>query len=152
MFFNYLLAVRASCFNFSDLLLENIPFYINLAKTCTEDVMKEYLVEAFYGLVKYNSELRHGVSTRCVKSLTCNVNSISSNIPHGVQINHAIYWKLKSSSQTFNVNAIMLGYDGKVYNYYNTHEELLKTLEETDTRIKAEPLRILRYFRFEYEC
>lgn len=147
--YNYNVALVATCIHFRDLLLENIPFYINLAMSCPKNIIKQYLAQAFRGQVKYNSEIRHGRSTRCVRSLNCEVNSIRIPIPRHTSIHHKIYWKLSPSRRTLNVNAMVFSYDGKVYNYYNTHDKLLKTLEETDCRIKADHLRILRYFRFE---
>lgn len=134
--------------DFRDLLLQNLPFYVNLAAESTKAEVKEFLAEAFVGKIKNSSLLRHGKTTPCVTSMQCDVNAVQIPFPRDNLIHHTIYWKLSVPRRILTVNAMALGFDNKIFNYFNTHDELLQTITETDGRLKADYSRILRYFRF----
>lgn len=117
---------------------------------CTKSEMKEYIAEAFIGTNRINSELRHSSATQCVNGMNCEVDLSRSNVTVGTEIHHKLLWKLSPIRRVFTANGIVLGFDDKVFNYFNTHNELLKVIGETDSRIKADYLRILRYFRLTF--
>ena len=61
-------------------------------------------------------------------------------------------WKKDAARRDFTFNAIYLGEDLKIYDYYNGQKDLqektLKFIGEIEDRIKEDYLRIYRYFRF----
>lgn len=146
--YKWALANETIDLDFRDLLLQNLPFYINLAAENTKTELKQVLAEAFVGKIKNDCIARHGIATQCVKSLQCEVNAAVMPFPGDTDMHHTIYWKLAQSRRTMTVNAMALGFDNRIFNYFNSLDELLETIAETDGRIKADYLRILRYFRF----
>ena len=61
-------------------------------------------------------------------------------------------WKKDAARRDFTFNALYLGEDSKLYDYYNGQEDLqakvIKFIGEIEDRIKEDYLRIYRYFRF----
>ena len=61
-------------------------------------------------------------------------------------------WKKDAARRDFTFNALYLGEDCKLYDYYNGQEDLqakvIKFIGEIEDRIKEDYLRIYRYFRF----
>ena len=61
-------------------------------------------------------------------------------------------WKKDSARRDFTFNALYLGEDCKLYDYYNGQQDLqskvIKFIGEIEDRIKEDYLRIYRYFRF----
>ena len=61
-------------------------------------------------------------------------------------------WKKDAARRDFTFNALYLGKDCKLYDYYNGQQDLkekvIKFIGEIEDRIKEDYLRIYRYFRF----
>ncbi len=61
-------------------------------------------------------------------------------------------WKKDAARRDFTFNALYLGADCKLYDYYNGQQDLnsklIKFIGEIEDRIKEDYLRIYRYFRF----
>ena len=61
-------------------------------------------------------------------------------------------WKKDAARRDFTFNALYLGEDFKIYDYYNGQKDLeaktIKFIGEIEDRIKEDYLRIYRYFRF----
>ena len=61
-------------------------------------------------------------------------------------------WKKDAARRDFTFNALYLGIDQKVYDFYNGQKDLkekkIKFIGEIEDRIKEDYLRIYRYFRF----
>ena len=61
-------------------------------------------------------------------------------------------WRKDAARRDFTFNALYLGGDSKLHDYYNGQEDLqskvIKFIGEIDDRIKEDYLRIYRYFRF----
>ena len=61
-------------------------------------------------------------------------------------------WKKDAARRDFTFNALYLGEDSKLYDFYNGQEDLqakvIKFIGEIEDRIKEDYLRIYRYFRF----
>lgn len=61
-------------------------------------------------------------------------------------------WLLDANRRDLTINAMFLGLDGNVYDYFYGYEDLQKRIVrfvgDADERIKEDYLRILRYFRF----
>ncbi len=61
-------------------------------------------------------------------------------------------WKKDAARRDFTFNALYLGADLKIYDYYNGQRDLkskiIKFIGEVEDRIKEDYLRIYRYFRF----
>jgi len=61
-------------------------------------------------------------------------------------------WKKDAARRDFTFNALYLGEDCKLYDYYNGQKDLqaktIKFIGEIEDRIKEDYLRIYRYFRF----
>ena len=61
-------------------------------------------------------------------------------------------WKRDAARRDFTFNALYLGEDYKLYDYYNGQQDLqakeIKFIGEIEDRIKEDYLRIYRYFRF----
>ena len=61
-------------------------------------------------------------------------------------------WKKDAARRDFTFNALYLGEDSKLYDYYNGQEDLqakvIKFIGEIEDRIKEDYLRIYRYVRF----
>jgi tRNA nucleotidyltransferase/poly(A) polymerase len=61
-------------------------------------------------------------------------------------------WKKDAARRDFTFNALYLGEDCKMYDYYKGHqhlqEKIIKFIGEIEDRIKEDYLRIYRYFRF----
>ena len=61
-------------------------------------------------------------------------------------------WKKDAARRDFTFNALYLGEDCKLYDYYNGQQDLqtkiIKFIGEIEDRIKEDYLRIYRYFRF----
>jgi tRNA nucleotidyltransferase (CCA-adding enzyme) len=61
-------------------------------------------------------------------------------------------WLLDANRRDLTINAMFLGIDGSVYDYFYGFEDLkdrrVRFVGDADKRIKEDFLRILRYFRF----
>lgn len=125
-----------------------MPLYINLATESTKVEMEEYLFEAFVDRKENISAKRHGSIIQCVKSLDCDVSSVPISLPRGISMFQVFGWSLNPVRQVFIASAVALSYDNKIFTYPFDRNALLKTIPETDGRIKADYSRILRYFRF----
>ena len=61
-------------------------------------------------------------------------------------------WKKDAARRDFTINALYVGSNNKIYDYYNGQDHLtenkIKFIGEIEDRIKEDYLRIYRYFRF----
>lgn len=149
-----------------DTMSGNTPKDLDLATTATPLQMGEICVNN--GLSMVPTGIDHGTVTivfprkRIIKSglgpdivpayevTTLRVDKDTDG--RHATVEYTADWKLDAARRDFTINAMSMGLDGKLYDYFGGQEDLkanrIVFVGDADARIKEDFLRILRYFRF----
>jgi tRNA nucleotidyltransferase (CCA-adding enzyme) len=138
-----------------DLLMEKKPTDLDFATTATPKEMKSMFEAEKVRMINMNGE-KHGTITPRINNLenfectTLRIDVLTDG--RHAEVEFTKDWLLDANRRDLTINAMFLGFDGSVYDYFYGYEDL-KALKVTfvgnaDTRIKEDFLRILRYFRF----
>lgn len=138
-----------------DLLMNKKPTDLDFATTATPVQMKSMFETENVRLINMNGE-KHGTITPRINNLenfectTLRIDVITDG--RHAEVEFTKDWLLDANRRDLTINAMFLGLDGSVYDYFFGYEDLknrrVRFVGNADTRIKEDFLRILRYFRF----
>ncbi len=103
----------------------------------------------------HETGIKHGTITALNDNYKFEITSLREDV--STDGRHALVkfskdWKMDASRRDFTINAIYADKEGNLFDPYNGKEDLKKGeinfIGDTETRIKEDYLRILRYFRF----
>lgn len=138
-----------------DLLMDKQPTDLDFATTATPSQMKSMFEAENVRMINMNGE-KHGTITPRINNVE-NFECTTLRIDLITDGRHAVVeftkdWLLDANRRDLTINAMFLGFDGSVYDYFYGHDDLkarrVKFVGNADIRIKEDFLRILRYFRF----
>ena len=112
-------------------------------------LLKEHKIEYDDYAIRYGSIIAYPNNTKIqITSLREDINQLGRH----TSVLFTKDWKKDAARRDFTFNALYLGEDSKLYEYYNGQEDLqakaIKFIGEIEDRIKEDYLRIYRYFRF----
>ena len=112
-------------------------------------LLKEHKIEYDDFAIRYGSIIAYPNNKKIqITSLREDINQLGRH----TSVLFTKDWKKDAARRDFTFNALYLGEDSKLYDYYNGQEDLqakvIKFIGEIEDRIKEDYLRIYRYFRF----
>lgn len=138
-----------------DLLMEKQPTDLDFATTATPAQMKSMFDTEQIRMINMNGE-KHGTITPRINDkenfecTTLRIDVLTDG--RHAEVEFTKDWLLDANRRDLTINAMFLGFDGSVYDYFFGFEDLkdrrVRFVGSADTRIKEDYLRILRYFRF----
>lgn len=138
-----------------DLLMDKKPTDLDFATTATPTQMKTMFEAENVRMINMNGE-KHGTITPRINNLenfectTLRIDVVTDG--RHAEVEFTKDWLLDANRRDLTINAMFLGFDGSVYDYFYGFEDLkarrVSFVGNADTRIKEDFLRILRYFRF----
>ncbi|MCL4139264.1 UNVERIFIED_CONTAM: hypothetical protein GTU68_033896 [Idotea baltica] len=137
-----------------DLLMDIIPTDLDFATPATPDEMKQIFEKEEIRMINRGGE-KHGTITARIEEenfecTTLRVDKVTDGRHAEVQFIRD--WELDAGRRDLTINALFLGLDGTVYDYFDGIEHLknrkVTFVGDPDKRIKEDYLRILRYYRF----
>jgi len=103
----------------------------------------------------HESGIKHGTITALIDNYKFEITSLREDIStdgRHAQVKFSQDWKRDASRRDFTINAIYADKEGNLFDPFNGKEDLKKGeinfIGDTETRVKEDYLRILRYFRF----
>lgn len=138
-----------------DLLLNKKPTDLDFATTATPVQMKAMFESESIRMINMNGE-KHGTITPRIldkENFECTTLRIDvATDGRHAEVEFTKDWLLDANRRDLTINAMFLGFDGTVYDYFYGYEDLqqrkVRFVGDADARIKEDYLRILRYFRF----
>lgn len=138
-----------------DLLMDKRPTDLDFATTATPSQMKSMFEAENIRMINMNGE-KHGTITPRINNLenfectTLRIDVVTDG--RHAEVEFTKDWLLDANRRDLTINAMFLGFDGSVYDYFYGFDDLkdrrVQFVGNADTRIKEDFLRILRYFRF----
>ena len=137
-----------------DLLMDRQPKDIDLASTMLPDDMYKLCVASGFRTIA--TGLKHGTIT-VVTEEGQNIEITSLRVDKETDGRHAVVqyttdWRQDAARRDLTINAMSLGLDGCLYDYFNGEQDILdrrvQFVGNPVQRIQEDYLRILRYFRF----
>lgn len=138
-----------------DMLMEKKPADLDFATTATPSQMKSMFEAENIRMINLNGE-KHGTITPRINNkenfecTTLRIDVLTDG--RHAEVEFTKDWLLDANRRDLTINAMFLGFDGSVYDYFYGFEDLqarhVRFVGNADTRIKEDFLRILRYFRF----
>ena len=112
-------------------------------------LLKEHKIEYDDYAIRYGSIIAYPNNKKIqITSLREDINQLGRH----TSVLFTKDWKKDAARRDFTFNALYLGEDSKLYDYYYGQEDLqakvIKFIGEIEDRIKEDYLRIYRYFRF----
>ena len=112
-------------------------------------LLKEHTIEYDDYAIRYGSIIAYPNNKKIqITSLREDINQLGRH----TSVLFTKDWKKDAARRDFTFNALYLGEDSKLYDYYNGQEDIqakvIKFIGEIEDRIKEDYLRIYRYFRF----
>ncbi len=99
--------------------------------------------------------IKHGTITALIDNYKFEITSLREDVStdgRHAQVKFSQDWKKDASRRDFTINSIYADKEGNLFDPYNGKEDLKKGkinfIGDTETRVKEDYLRILRYFRF----
>ena len=106
--------------------------------------------------IKYHETgIKHGTITAVINNFNFEITSLREDLQTDGRHAEVVFskdWKKDASRRDFTINSIYSDIEGNLFDPFNGKEDLekgvVKFIGETETRIKEDYLRILRYLRF----
>jgi tRNA nucleotidyltransferase (CCA-adding enzyme) len=137
-----------------DILMDKKPTDLDFATTATPTQMKEMFEKEQVRMINMNGE-KHGTITARLNEENFECTTLRIDVVtdgRHAEVEFTKDWLLDANRRDLTINAMYLGFDGSVYDYFYGYEDLLgrkiRFVGDADKRIKEDYLRILRYFRF----
>ncbi|KAK7019717.1 CCA tRNA nucleotidyltransferase 1, mitochondrial [Halocaridina rubra] len=137
-----------------DLLMGITPKDLDFATTATPEEMKEMFDLEGVRMINTGGE-KHGTVTARIEEENFECTTLRIDVEtdgRHAEVEFTKDWLLDANRRDLTINAMFLGLDGTVYDYFDgskhLQEKSLLFVGDSDTRIKEDYLRILRYFRF----
>ncbi|XP_074643067.1 CCA tRNA nucleotidyltransferase 1, mitochondrial-like [Tubulanus polymorphus] len=138
-----------------DLLSGKTPGDIDFATTATPDQMKEMFESEKIRMINKKGEKHGTITARINDKENFEVTTLRIDIRtdgRHAEVEFTTDWQLDANRRDLTVNAMFLGLDGTLYDYFNGREDLSNRkvcfVGDAASRIQEDYLRILRYFRF----
>lgn len=138
-----------------DLLMGKQSHDIDFATTATPDQMKEMFELAGIRMINAKGEGHGTITARINDKENFEVTTLRIDVRtdgRHAEVEFTKDWKLDANRRDLTINAMFLGFDGTVYDYFNGIEDVknrrLRFVGAPEDRIQEDYLRILRYFRF----
>ncbi|KAK8392368.1 hypothetical protein O3P69_014614 [Scylla paramamosain] len=137
-----------------DLLLGKVPQDLDFATTATPEEMKTMFTEEGLRMINAGGEKHGTVTVRLdeenFECTTLRIDLVTDG--RHAEVSFTKNWELDANRRDLTINAMFLGLDGTIYDYFQGSQHLeerhVTFVGDADTRIKEDYLRILRYFRF----
>ncbi|KAM4651180.1 CCA tRNA nucleotidyltransferase 1, mitochondrial isoform 1-T3 [Discoglossus pictus] len=137
-----------------DLLSGNKPHDVDFATTATPEQMKELFIKAGIRLINNKGE-KHGTVTARINDQNFEITTLRVDLQtdgRHAEVEFTKDWEKDAERRDLTINAMFLGFDGTLYDYFNGFEDLknrcIKFVGDPAQRIQEDYLRILRYLRF----
>ena len=138
-----------------DLLMDKKPTDLDFATTATPLQMKAMFEAEKIRMINMNGEKHGTITPRINNKENFEVTTLRIDVltdGRHAEVEFTKDWLLDANRRDLTINAMFLGLDGSVFDYFYGYEDLLarkvRFVGNADTRIKEDYLRILRYFRF----
>ncbi|KAL4237558.1 CCA tRNA nucleotidyltransferase 1 [Mactra antiquata] len=138
-----------------DLLMGITSHDIDFATTATPDQMKEMFELAGVRMIHAKGESHGTITARINDKENFEVTTLRIDVVtdgRRAEVEFTKDWQLDANRRDLTINAMFLGFDGTVYDYFNGIEDIknrrVKFVGDPIQRIQEDYLRILRYFRF----
>ncbi|KAH6923311.1 hypothetical protein HPB50_027124 [Hyalomma asiaticum] len=136
-----------------DLLMHKQPHDLDFATTATPTEMKEMFDNEGVRMINTRGE-KHGTITARINDKTnFEVTTLRVDVVtdgRHAEVEFTTDWQMDANRRDLTVNALFLGLDGTVYDYFRGIEDLEKRrvafVGDPAQRIQEDYLRILRYF------
>lgn len=138
-----------------DILMDKKPTDLDFATTATPNQMKEMFEKEEIRMLNMNGE-KHGTITARINNkdnfecTTLRIDIVTDG--RHAEVEFTKDWLLDANRRDLTINAMFLGFDGSVYDYFYGYDDLLERKVRfvgiAERRIQEDYLRILRYFRF----
>lgn len=130
-----------------------MPQDLDFATTATPDEMKTMFTEEGVRMINHGGE-KHGTVTVRLEEENYECTTLRIDLVtdgRHAEVSFTKNWELDAGRRDLTINAMFLGLDGTVYDYFEGSKDLeerrVTFVGDADTRIKEDYLRILRYFR-----
>ncbi|XP_068233160.1 CCA tRNA nucleotidyltransferase 1, mitochondrial [Palaemon carinicauda] len=137
-----------------DLLMGKAPHDLDFATTATPEEMKKMFEEEGVRMVNTGGE-KHGTVTARLEEENFECTTLRIDVEtdgRHAEVEFTKDWQLDANRRDLTINAMFLGLDGTVYDYFDgskhLQEKVVTFVGDADKRIQEDYLRILRYFRF----
>lgn len=136
-----------------DIMLGTQPKDFDIATTALPQESQQYLEEE--GIRCVPTGLQHGTVTAVLNSIPFEITTLridESTDGRWAEVRFTDDWKLDALRRDLTVNAMSLGMDGTLFDYFNGVDDIrdrrVLFVGDAHQRICEDYLRILRYFRF----
>ncbi|XP_042892402.1 CCA tRNA nucleotidyltransferase 1, mitochondrial-like isoform X1 [Penaeus japonicus] len=137
-----------------DLLMGKTPHDLDFATTATPDEMKAMFDAEGVRMINAGGE-KHGTVTARLEESNFECTTLRIDVEtdgRHAEVEFTKDWQLDANRRDLTINAMFLGLDGTVYDFFDGSKHLndrfVTFVGDADTRIREDYLRILRYFRF----
>nr|XP_018905652.1 PREDICTED: CCA tRNA nucleotidyltransferase 1, mitochondrial isoform X2 [Bemisia tabaci] len=138
-----------------DLLMGKAPHDLDFATVATPDEMKSMFITENIRMINNRGEKHGTITARINDKANFEVTTLRIDIStdgRHAEVQFTTDWKLDANRRDLTINAMFLGLDGTVYDYFYGYEDLQKRrvrfVGDAVQRIQEDYLRMLRYFRF----
>lgn len=138
-----------------DLLMEKKLHDVDFATTATPVQMKEMFELAGIRMINAKGESHGTITCRINDKENFEVTTLRIDVRtdgRHAEVEFTKDWQLDANRRDLTINAMFLGFDGTVYDYFNGIEDVknrrVRFVGNPEDRIQEDFLRILRYFRF----
>jgi tRNA nucleotidyltransferase (CCA-adding enzyme) len=155
IFNKYNYEVRVAGGAVRDILMDKQPTDLDFATTATPTEMKAMFEKEQVRMINMNGE-KHGTITARINNkenfecTTLRIDLVTDG--RHAEVEFTTDWVLDANRRDLTINAMFLGFDGSVYDYFTGYEDLqdrkVRFVGKAERRIQEDYLRILRYFRF----
>lgn len=137
-----------------DILMNKEPTDIDFATTATPEQMMQMFTSEGIRTINKRGE-KHGTVTVHINDINFEITTLRLDVStdgRHAEVQFTTDWELDAGRRDLTVNAMFLGLDGKIYDYFRGIDHVEKRqiifVGDAACRIKEDYLRILRYFRF----
>lgn len=138
-----------------DLLMHKAPQDLDFATTATPAQMKSMFEDEGVRMINAKGEKHGTVTARINDKTNFEVTTLRIDVTtdgRHAEVEFTTDWETDANRRDLTVNALFLGLDGTVYDFFHGIEDLEKRrvafVGDAAQRIREDYLRILRYFRF----
>lgn len=138
-----------------DILMEKNPEDIDFATTATPEQMINMFNTEGIRMFNHKGETHGTVTVRINDQQNFEITTLRVDMRtdgRHAEVEFTTDWELDAGRRDLTVNAMFLGFDGTLHDYFNgrkdLEERIIKFVGDPSCRIQEDYLRILRYFRF----
>ena len=128
---------------------DDIDLAVNLKPTDVCEALKKHNIKY------YESGIEHGTITAIINNIKFEITSLRKDIDTNgrhAKVEFSKNWKEDASRRDFTINSIYADIEGSLFDPFDGKKDLkngtINFIGDTETRIKEDYLRVLRYLRF----